>query len=54
MVERNSPYEYGDITTDGGLGSDDPPEDHEDGTDTVIVDGSAMSYRSYCRHTGDE
>lgn len=47
MHHEDSPYEFGDITTDGGLGEDDPPEGCENGTDAVIVDGSAMTYRSY-------
>lgn len=43
----DDPYEFGDITTDGGLGDDDPPDGVAEGTDTVIVDGTAVSYRRY-------
>lgn len=47
MELADSPYEFGDTTTDGGLGSDDPPDGCEEGADAVIVDGDAMTYRSY-------
>lgn len=47
MVYNDSPYEFGDITTDGGLGDEEHPEGCENGTDAVIVDGDAMSFRSY-------
>ena len=47
-MERDSPYEFGDATTDGGL-VDGPPEGQEHGTDMVVVDGDLMSYRSYER-----
>ena len=47
MVEHTTPYQYGDERGDGGLDAE-PESDH--GTETVIVDGSAMSYRSYQRH----
>lgn len=50
MELNDNPYEYGDTTTDGGLGSDDIPDGCENGGDAVIVDGDAMSYRSYKRH----
>jgi hypothetical protein len=46
-MQEDSPYEYGDITTDGGLGDDEPPEGCENGTDAVIVDGDAMTFRNY-------
>lgn len=45
MVQINTPYEYGDIDMEA-LG-EDPPHERQHGTDTVIVDGSAMSYRRY-------
>lgn len=47
MVEHDVPYEFGDVTTDGGLGGDEPPAGHENGSDTVIVNGEARSFRSY-------
>ncbi|MFC7175581.1 hypothetical protein [Halosegnis marinus] len=47
MEFTDDPYEYGDATTDGGLGGDDTPEGCENGGDAVIVDGTAVSYRSY-------
>jgi hypothetical protein len=47
MELHDDPYEYGDMTTDGGLAGDSPPEGCENGGDAVIVDGDAMSYRSY-------
>lgn len=49
MELNDNPYEYGDTTTDGGLGSDDIPDGCKNGGDAVIVDGDAMSYRSYKR-----
>lgn len=49
MTRQDDPYEYGDITTDGGLGDDDPPQGAAEGTDTVIVDGEAVTYRRYRR-----
>lgn len=51
MVRHSTPYVYGDERGDGGLDAD-PESDH--GTETVIVDGSAMSYRSYQRHGEEE
>lgn len=47
-MERDSPYEFGDATTDGGL-SDGLPEGQEHGTDMVVVDGNLMTFRSYER-----
>jgi len=47
MTEHTNPYVFGDETGDGGL-EVDPESDH--GTETVIVDGDAMSYRSYQKH----
>lgn len=46
MELHDDPYEYGDMTTNGGL-DDDAPDGCENGADAVIVDGDAMSYRSY-------
>jgi hypothetical protein len=48
MVRHTTPYEYGGELPDGGLGGDEPPVESE----TVIVDGAAMSYRSYRRSGG--
>jgi hypothetical protein len=45
MVQHHTPYEYGDAETEA-LG-EDPPHERQHGADTVIVDGSVMSYRSY-------
>ena len=50
MEFTDDPYEYGDASTDGGLGDDDAPEGCENGGDPVIVDGETVSYRSYQRH----
>lgn len=47
MTLHDDPYEFGDVTTDGGLGDDDPPEGTAEGVDTVIVDGEVRSYRRY-------
>ncbi|WP_254822643.1 hypothetical protein [Haloglomus halophilum] len=47
MAEHSNPYVFGDEAGDGGL-EVDPESDH--GTETVIVDGDAMSYRSYQKH----
>ena len=49
MVEHNSPYDYGDAKTEA-IG-EAPPHEWQHGLDTVIVDGSVMSYR---RYTSDE
>lgn len=48
MVRHDTPYEFGDITTDGGLDAD-APDGCENGTDVVVVDGDAMSFRSYLK-----
>jgi hypothetical protein len=45
MVEDHTPYDYGDAETEA-IG-DDPPHEQQHGLDTVIVDGSVMTYRSY-------
>lgn len=47
MARSTTPYEYGDIDLEA-IG-DGPPQEHRHGTDTVIVEGSAMSYRSYVK-----
>ena len=47
MRPNHTPYDYGDAETEA-LG-EDPPHERQHGLDTVIVDGSAMSYRSYTR-----
>lgn len=54
MARDHTPYEYGDADTDGGLDDGDPPKEHESGVDTVIVDGDAMTYRSYEKRRGGE
>ncbi len=54
MEFDDSAYDYGGIDTDGGLGDDEPPEGCEHGTDAVIVDGDAMTYRSYERASEPE
>jgi hypothetical protein len=47
MVETHTPYEYGDANIEAiGEG---PPHEQQHGSDMVIVEGSAMSYRSYTR-----
>lgn len=48
MVEHGTPYEFGDTSTDGGL-DEDAPDGCEEGTDLVVVDGDAMSFRSYLK-----
>jgi hypothetical protein len=45
MVQNHTPYDYGEAETDA-IG-DDPTHEQQHGADTVIVDGSVMSYRSY-------
>ncbi|MFQ3318102.1 MAG: hypothetical protein ACI8UR_002369 [Natronomonas sp.] len=45
MVNQHTPYDYGDAETEA-IG-DDPAHERQHGLDTVIVDGAAMSYRSY-------
>ena len=45
MVETYTPYTYGDADIEAV--GEDPPHEQQHGTDMVIVDGSAMSYRSY-------
>lgn len=47
MTEHTTPYVFGDEAADGGM---DVELESEHGTETVIVDGDAMSYRSYQRH----
>lgn len=47
MSEHTNPYVFGDERGDGGMETE---LDSEHGTETVIVDGDAMSYRSYQRH----
>lgn len=47
MVKSDIPYEYGDADIEAV--GEDPPYEQQHGTDMVIVDGSAMSYRSYTR-----
>lgn len=44
MEERTRPYEYGGEHPDADLADSDGPV-----AETVIVDGAAMSYRSYRR-----
>jgi hypothetical protein len=45
MADENTPYDYGEAETEA-LG-DDPAHERQHDRDTVIVDGSAMSYRRY-------
>ncbi|WP_299236805.1 hypothetical protein [Natronomonas sp.] len=47
MVQSHTPYEYGDADLEAI--SEGPPHERQHGTDTVIVEGSAMSYRSYVK-----
>ncbi|CAI49477.1 uncharacterized protein NP_2772A [Natronomonas pharaonis DSM 2160] len=47
MVENHTPYEYGDA--DIAAIGEEPPHERQHGSDMVIVDGAAMSYRSYTR-----
>lgn len=47
MEPNHTPYDYGDADTEA-IG-DDPHHERQHGLDTVIVDGAAMSYRSYTR-----
>jgi hypothetical protein len=49
MSRHTTPYVFGDERGDGGLEAE-PESEH--GTETVIVDGDAMSYRSYKAHEG--
>lgn len=51
MSEHTTPYVFGDERGDGGLEAE---LESEHGTETVIVDGDAMSYRSYQRHEVEE
>jgi hypothetical protein len=51
MSRHTTPYVFGDERGDGGLEAE-PESEH--GTETVIVDGDAMSYRSYKAHEGAE
>ncbi len=44
MSESHTPYDYGDAETEA-VG--ESPGDRQHGLDTVIVDGSVMSYRNY-------
>jgi hypothetical protein len=52
MRPNHTPYDYGDAETEA-IG-DDPPHEQQHGLDTVIVDGSAMSYRSYTKLEEEE
>lgn len=52
MRSDHTPYDYGDAETEA-LG-EDPPHERQHGMDTVIVDGSVMSYRSYTREEAEE
>jgi hypothetical protein len=47
MMEDHTPYDYGAAETEAL--DEDPPHERQHGVDTVIVDGSVMSYRSYTR-----
>lgn len=52
MFDDHTPYDYGDAETEAvGEG---PAHERQHGMDTVIVDGSAMSYRSYTRTEEEE
>lgn len=45
MPGSHTPYDYGDAETEAV--GEVPPQERQHGLDTVIVDGSVMSYRSY-------
>ena len=45
MSGSHTPYDYGDAETEAV--GEFPPQERQHGLDTVIVDGSVMSYRSY-------
>ncbi|MDZ7745614.1 MAG: hypothetical protein U5K28_03475 [Halobacteriales archaeon] len=51
MEMTDNPYEYGDEQMDSGL-EGAAPEGCENGGDAVIVDGDAISYRSYQARNG--
>jgi len=48
MVQHDIPYEYGDADLEAV--GEDPPHERQHGAEMVIVEGSAMSYRSYTKH----
>ena len=45
MADEHTPCAYGEAETEWV--GDDPAHERQHGLDTVIVDGSAMSYRRY-------
>lgn len=49
MEEHTRPYEYGGERPDADLADGNGPT-----VETVIVDGAAMSYRSYQRRVREE
>jgi len=51
MESTENPYEYGDETADSGL-DDVTPDGCKNGGDAVIVEGDAVSYRSYQARNG--
>lgn len=51
MRNDHTPYEYGDAETEA-IG-ESPPHERQHGTDMVIVEGSAMSYRCYVKTATD-
>lgn len=51
MARNHTPYDYGDAETEA-IG-ESPPHERQHGSEMVIVDGSAMSYRSYVKTAPD-
>ena len=49
MSSHDIPYDFGGAETDGGLTDTDGGTDEDT---TVIVDGSAMTFRDYRRRGG--
>jgi hypothetical protein len=46
MTRRDTPYVFDEVDDDA---DDDPVDPHEVDRETVILDGEAMTYRSYQR-----
>jgi len=51
MARDHTPYDYGGVDTDAGL--DDRNDAARTDEDLVVVDGTTMSYRRYCRDGGE-
>jgi hypothetical protein len=54
MRNQDSPYLFGEIDDDEPLDEDGEPETSAVDRETVIVEGSAMSYRSYLARRDSE